>query len=113
MNKNGLEGMSVEELWALRDKVAEMLAARIAEEKSIFENRLRQLTQRFATEQPQGQRNRRPYPRVLPKYRNSDQPSQTWTGRGKQPRWLAAQLRSGKRIEDFLIAHQERRKRTR
>jgi DNA-binding protein H-NS len=38
-----------------------------------------------------------------PKYRNPDQPSETWAGRGKQPRWLVAQLRSGKRIDDFKI----------
>ena len=46
---------------------------------------------------------RRPYPPVSPKYRNPDQPSETWSGRGKQPRWLVAQLRLGKRIEDFSI----------
>ncbi len=113
MKKDSLEGMSVEKLWALRDKVAEMLAARIAKEKSILENRLRQLAQRFQTKQLQGQHDRRPYPSVLPKYRNPDQPSQTWAGRGRQPRWLVAQLRSGKRIEDFLIVHQGRGKRTR
>jgi DNA-binding protein H-NS len=46
---------------------------------------------------------RRPYPSVPPKYRNPNQPSETWAGRGKQPRWLVAQLRSGKRIDDFKI----------
>jgi len=46
---------------------------------------------------------RRPYPPVPPKYRNPDQPSETWAGRGKQPRWLVAKLGSGKRIDDFKI----------
>ena len=46
---------------------------------------------------------RRSYPTVLPKYRNLDQPLETWAGRGKQPRSLVAQLRSGKRIDDFRI----------
>ena len=27
----------------------------------------------------------------------------TWTGRGKPPRWLAAQIAEGKKREDFLI----------
>ncbi|MCA1458894.1 H-NS histone family protein [Bradyrhizobium sp. BRP22] len=40
---------------------------------------------------------------VKPKYQNPDQPSQTWTGRGKQPRWLAAQLKLGKHIDDFKV----------
>jgi len=99
------ENMSTDELWTLHNKIAETLAARIADEKTILEKRLRQLNQGFQTVRPQGQSARRPYPRVLPKYRNPDQPSEKWSGRGKQPRWLTAQLRSGKRIEDFFIAH--------
>ncbi len=48
---------------------------------------------------------RRPYPVVVPKYRNPEQPSETWAGRGKTPRWLTAQLNSGRRIDDFRIRH--------
>ncbi|WKA25618.1 H-NS histone family protein [Bradyrhizobium roseum] len=48
---------------------------------------------------------RRPYPVVVPKYRNPEQPSETWAGRGKTPRWLAAQLKSGRRIDDFRIRY--------
>ncbi|MET3928995.1 H-NS histone family protein [Lysobacter soli] len=40
---------------------------------------------------------------VAPKYRNPANPSETWAGRGKQPRWLAAQTSAGKKLEDFLI----------
>ena len=28
---------------------------------------------------------------------------ETWTGRGKQPRWLVAELEKGAKLEDFLI----------
>jgi DNA-binding protein H-NS len=35
-------------------------------------------------------RAQRKYPRVFPKFRNPKEPSETWSGRGKQPRWLAA-----------------------
>ncbi len=41
--------------------------------------------------------------KVAPKYRNPASPVQTWSGRGKQPRWLAAALASGEKIEDFVI----------
>ncbi|RZA22334.1 MAG: DNA-binding protein, partial [Lysobacteraceae bacterium] len=27
----------------------------------------------------------------------------TWAGRGKQPRWLAAETSKGRKLEDFLI----------
>ena len=42
--------------------------------------------------------------KVPPKYRNTANPEQTWTGRGKQPRWLAAEVANGRKPEDFLIA---------
>src|ERR1700737_4280631 len=54
---------------------------------------------------------RRPYPRVFPKYRNPAKPSETWAGRGKKPRWLAAQLKSGKRIDDFRMQPSEQARR--
>jgi DNA-binding protein H-NS len=41
---------------------------------------------------------------VAPKYRNPDDPSQTWTGRGKRPLWFAAALkRRGVSVESLLI----------
>lgn len=41
--------------------------------------------------------------KVPPKYRNPDNPEQTWTGRGKAPLWFAALIDSGKTREDLLI----------
>jgi DNA-binding protein H-NS len=41
--------------------------------------------------------------KVAIKYRNPDDPRQTWSGRGRQPRWLAALTLQGRRLEDFRI----------
>jgi len=41
--------------------------------------------------------------KVPPKYRNPANKNETWTGRGKQPLWLAAQTKKGKKLEEFLI----------
>jgi len=42
--------------------------------------------------------------KVAPKYRNPDQPSQTWSGRGKHPKWMTdAMAASGRKPDDFLI----------
>ena len=39
-----------------------------------------------------------------PKYRNPANPKETWSGRGRQPRWLTVALTSvGAKIEDFAI----------
>lgn len=40
---------------------------------------------------------------VEAKYRNPANASETWTGRGRQPRWVAAALAAGKRLEDFKV----------
>ncbi|RCT89688.1 H-NS family nucleoid-associated regulatory protein [Acinetobacter baumannii] len=40
---------------------------------------------------------------VEPRYRSKTNESDTWTGRGKQPRWLAAEIEAGAKLEDFLI----------
>lgn len=40
---------------------------------------------------------------VPPKYRNPANAGDTWTGRGKAPRWMADLLAKGKKKEDFLI----------
>lgn len=39
---------------------------------------------------------------VAPKYRDAATGA-TWTGRGKQPKWLAAALKGGEKLEDFKI----------
>lgn len=40
---------------------------------------------------------------VAIRYRNPSNAQETWTGRGKQPRWLVAALASGKSLADFLV----------
>jgi DNA-binding protein H-NS len=103
MKRIDLASLPTEELWALREKIVATLAAKLVAEKGLVENRLKQLDGRVPTKQLRKTTGRRPYPTVFPKFRNPDQPSQTWAGRGKQPRWLTAHLRSGKRIDDFKI----------
>jgi DNA-binding protein H-NS len=40
---------------------------------------------------------------VAAKYVNPDDPSETWAGRGRKPRWLAAKLKNGEKMDKFLI----------
>ena len=41
--------------------------------------------------------------KVAAKYANPDNTSETWTGRGRKPRWLSAKLKDGEKIEKYLI----------
>src|SRR6185437_5098554 len=103
-----LESMSLEDLWSLHERVSAILSARIKAEKHELEKRLAILNRGMdVMGQPAGSqsvngRPRRKYPRVLPKYRNP-QTSETWSGRGKRPRWLVAAMKSGRKIEEFRI----------
>lgn len=37
------------------------------------------------------------------KYAHPEDPSQTWSGRGRRPRWVTEQLESGKSLEDLRV----------
>ena len=110
MPKLDLDGMDFDELWLLHEELTKILAEKINEEKRKLEKRLTQLSRTEPTAEavrrPRNKltdRPRRKYPKVLPKYFNPTAPTQTWSGRGKQPRWLVAALRSGHKLEDLRI----------
>ena len=44
---------------------------------------------------------------VAPKYRDPENPSQTWAGRGQAPRWLTAYEAQGRKRDEFLIGAAE------
>jgi DNA-binding protein H-NS len=95
-----LKMMSVDELWSLHEEIRPILSGKLDAEKQELEHRLARLNGRMQRQK----KARRPYPKVHPKYRNPDSPSETWSGRGKQPRWVGAQLKSGKKVDDLLIS---------
>jgi DNA-binding protein H-NS len=101
MRGKELEWMSIDELWNLNGVVTLKLAQKLQSEKARLEQRLGQIqgTSSVSGLKPE----HRPYPPVLPKYRNPKDPTETWSGRGKQPRWLGPQLQAGRRLDDFLI----------
>jgi DNA-binding protein H-NS len=95
-----LEMMSADELWNLHEKIRAILPTKLDAEKHEIERRLAKLRGR----NERNKRARRPYPKVNPKFRNPELPHETWSGRGKQPRWVAKQLRTGKKFDDLLIS---------
>jgi DNA-binding protein H-NS len=104
MNRDlDLECMSVDQLWSLHEMIVSELARKIRAEKERLEQRLRELGLSEADASNMPAKRRRRYPKVHPKYRNPERPTETWAGRGKQPRWLKEQLRSGKKLDDFKI----------
>src|SRR5581483_11717958 len=114
--KAELESLSLDELWSLHGKVSAILSTRIKAEKYELEKRLAILNRgvdgmgETSNSGSVGGKPRRKYPRVVPKYRNP-LTSETWSGRGKRPRWLVAAMESGHKIEEFQIAEGGTRRR--
>jgi len=102
MNERDLTKMAVDDLWDLHQSIAVVLASKLEIQKSELDKRLRQLHANALLEQG-GEPSRRPYPAVTPKFRNPAQPDQTWSGRGKRPRWVTELLNAGVSIRDFQI----------
>ena len=42
-------------------------------------------------------------PKSPAKYRNPENPEQTWSGRGRKPAWFASAIEAGRDIADFEI----------
>jgi DNA-binding protein H-NS len=104
-----LASLSVEELWIFRGELDAILTVKMAAEVRQLERRIDSLSGVTDTNKRAGKSSnparprRRPYPAVLPKYRNLAPPFETWSGRGRRPRWLSAQLELGKQLEDFRM----------
>jgi DNA-binding protein H-NS len=117
MRKSNLAAMQFEELWMLHEELTKILSDKIVAEKRDLESRLAKLNRveiREPTSAPPlplsitDRAPRRKYPKVLPKYCNPLAPSETWSGRGKRPRWLVAALETGHRLDEFEIDNVER-----
>jgi DNA-binding protein H-NS len=115
MRKSDLAAMQFEELWLLHEELTKILSDKIVSEKRELESRLAKLN-RVEIKEPRSahplsitdRAPRRKYPKVLPKYCNPLAPSETWSGRGKRPRWLVAVLETGHRLDEFEIDNIEK-----
>jgi DNA-binding protein H-NS len=96
-----LKTMSISKLIDLRDKVDATLASKVSEERRSLQSRLMSLG-RAGSGAPAGRRGGA-RGKVEPKYRNPENPAETWAGRGLKPRWLTAAIKAGKKLEDFSI----------
>ena len=111
-----MEGMSDGDLRALMQQVKETLSERITRRLDEFKQLAREagfeVTLRRIGE-GDGQRRRRRSPaemggedqrrEVAPKYRNPGNPAETWSGRGRKPRWVEEQVGAGRSLSDLLI----------
>jgi DNA-binding protein H-NS len=95
-----LKTMSIDKLMKMKEEIEDTLAAKISEQRRALEAELSKLGGYERRKKTAGTRGGP----VAAKYRNPENPSETWAGRGLKPRWLTAALKGGGKIEDFAIS---------
>jgi DNA-binding protein H-NS len=99
-----LKSMSIDRLTDLRHRVESALASKVIDQRRALESELAKLSRVHGTKtfrkNGSGLGLRGP---VAPKYRNPQNPEETWAGRGLRPKWLTAAIKGGKSADDFLI----------
>ena len=101
-----IEKLSYKQLLDLELKVQAVIAKRKLEEKDDLKRKLAEMASSAGFDMHDlvgGRRGARKGSKVAPKYRHPKDKTLTWTGRGRQPLWLAAELKKGKKLESFLI----------
>lgn len=102
-----LEDMSHFALIALRAKIEELIVTKQAEEKESLRGKLAEMAQSkgFSLEDIMGKARGRGGKGSVPiKYRDPKNSANTWTGRGRMPRWMTEATKArGLRKEYFLI----------
>ncbi|EPQ2003729.1 H-NS family nucleoid-associated regulatory protein [Acinetobacter baumannii] len=107
--KPDISELSVEELKRLQEEAEALIASKKDQAIEDAYNQIIEIAENvgFSVEQllEFGAQKRKKTTRksVEPLYRNKNNAEETWTGRGKQPRWLVAEIEKGAKLEDFLI----------
>lgn len=90
-------------LAAVRKKLTDLAAAEGYSIAELFGGSTPRATSAAAPAARKSATKGRKLGKVAPKYRNPANKNETWTGRGKQPLWLAAYTKKGRKLEEFLI----------
>ena len=103
---NGLEKMSFAELAVLRNQVGRLMAEKQSSERAALRQKMTDMAKEHGfdiRELMDGRKKGKGT--VAVKYRDPKNPENTWTGRGRMPRWMAAATKGNKaKKDDFLIA---------
>ena len=103
---NGLDKLSLVDLKDLKSRVEQAIADREVVERKELREEIEAMAAKAGFSVGElfgGAKNGRKGAPVAVKYRNAKDPSQTWTGRGRPPRWLAEATKKGAKRESFLV----------
>ena len=99
-----LRSMSFDELLALRDQVEALIANKASAVRKQLQDKLSQIEGYTRRSSASPRRQHALKGRTLaPKFRNPQNPSETWAGRGIMPRWLKALVAKGHKPAEFAV----------
>lgn len=99
-----MEGKTDDELKAMIDEARRELGRRIIERRSEALKQIKQLAEEAGFKVKfEELAEKSGKPSVPIKYRNPRHPEETWTGRGKHPKWLQRELDDGHSVDEFRI----------
>jgi DNA-binding protein H-NS len=110
LDQKAVSEMSMEELVTLQEQIKERMDAlreaavtqAVGEIEAVAERAgmsLLELLERVNSGQRKGPRKKA----IAVKYRNPATVDETWTGRGRKPKWIERELAVGKKLEDFAV----------
>ena len=99
------EKMSVKELRNLQERISDALGKAQIKRKTELLAKIQTMVEKegFTMDDLFGNKKGARKTVGIPKFRNPNDPSQTWTGKGKRPSWLNELLAKGHKKEEFLI----------
>ncbi|HUS97342.1 MAG TPA: H-NS histone family protein [Hyphomicrobiaceae bacterium] len=101
-----IDKMSLKDLIDLELKVKKAIGAAKERERSQLKQKIEQLVQSsgFSIDElfARGRASMKGRT-VAPKFANPENKSETWSGRGRKPKWLVAKLGKGAKMQDFAI----------
>jgi DNA-binding protein H-NS len=103
--KRGLEKMSYADLVRMEADIGRMKTEKHAAERNAVRQKLTDIAQEAGFDINElFSKGKKGKGSVAIKYRDPKNPANTWTGRGRMPRWMVAATKGNKaKKEDFLI----------
>jgi DNA-binding protein H-NS len=100
-----LEKMTLPELIKLQKDLGPAIKKKQRKEKTSLRKQMEELAKQsgFTFDEVVFTAKTKKVSKVKPKYANPDDADQTWTGRGRKPKWVESALADGKSLDDLLI----------
>ena len=101
-----LDKMSLKELMDLEKKIKTAISVTKERERGQLRSKIEDLAAKSGFSMDElfnSRRNGARHKMIVPKYMNPENASETWSGRGRKPKWLVSKLKRGAKIEQFAL----------